>query len=207
MVKRILTRSVLRMTRDCPWSRAIIFRHGAPPRARRRVSFPGDPLLGVVHQRRRHPPRRDDTATLMIDDDGGGGGGDELLRLRVRYLVHSVARTSKSSASTRRACDACDTVHAGSRAITRARGGRGRSSESMTGTRRNDTLRCVVRCTERCQARAWIACAAPGRDEKSHRAVCRRQRARPARRRENSRAEIQSVPAREFPSAPSCSGK
>lgn len=142
MARRVLTRSVLRMTRG--WSRAIIFR---PPGARRRplllsASFTSDNGTLLV-------------ATTSSSTTTASSSGEYLIRAHVQ----------RSSSASR----ACDTAHAGSRAITRARGGRGRSSESMTGTRRSE-VRALHGAVP--DARPWTACAG-----KSHRAVCRRQRA------------------------------
>lgn len=91
-----------------------------------------------VHDRRRRRRRRVsfDCASLCTSDTA-------CVRC-VRCVRACVARHS----------------HAGNRAITRARGGRGRSSESMTGIRATR-----IRCTERSGARrAWTACAAPRRE-------------------------------------------
>lgn len=186
MTKRVLTRSVLRMTRDCPSSRAIIFRHGAPPGARRRVLFLSSP-------RRRSPAATAPSSSRRHRD------AHDRRRRRRRAPPSTRVRQSPPRRVVR--AMRVTPAHAGSRAITRARGGRGRSSESMTGTRRSEVR--ALRCTLHGAvpgARAWIACAAPGKVI----ALCVVANA-PARhdRRENSRAEIRSVPARVSPSAPS----
>lgn len=73
----------------------------------------------------------------MIDDDDD----DDDLVPYMRYLVYVGQRCLRGTSSRVDVRAMRDTLlHAGSRAITRARGGRGRSSESMTGIQSDTSL-------------------------------------------------------------------
>lgn len=138
MAKRVLTRSVLRMTRDCPSSRAIIFRHGAPPGARRRVLFLSSPRRRSpaatapsssrrhrdAHDRRRRRRRAPPSTRVRQSPPR------RVVRaMRVTPLTQGVARSRVPAAA------AVDP----------------RNPWQVRGGARY--VRCVVRCTERCQAR------------------------------------------------------